>query len=583
MALLIWSLLGCVNCTEAGVEVPAQARDSSTAPALSSTLSTTCFSSLADAVRAIGSKVATLVIAGDESVNENLTIPSTLTLEFGAGKITVAPGKTLTINSMIDPGARQVFGAGGSIRFGLNWHGVLNAAWWGAKGDGADRASDSYPAIQAAIDAGEKYIADYAAATSGGNGQGARVVLPGGTYLTSAPLRITSSLLSFGGDKTGPVAVIQPKSNSVQGYMLVVGPEVAPIPTTKSLASGSGVALSFDGSNSYHFNLRELAAWDLDGLNQLSIELYFKKSASTSGYILSSQNWEHNNSPGAMPVAMGISTTDHVIEAQLRVGGTLYTLHSTTAPAVGTTYKLQLTYDGSTIRLGINNTIEATAPASGSVSQQIFEDVILGPTYRAFPEAARALSSITGAVDSIRLSSTARSISGSSMDKFSSDKSTLFLLNFDELRGILAKATVAGGGDGWLAMRREGFDRAAQNVTLDNLTICGNTKSSGVYLFNAPQFCGEKLVLRNLREGIRLQNTNFLSKLKDVSLIVKRVGIYNVAASGVQHFEDVDVASEGYGIVGEGYMLENAFLHGPQRTAILATTGASAESAVTLS
>jgi len=77
------------------------------------------YADLEAAVAAIGSTRATLVFGIDQTVSENLTIPATMELKsVNEAKITVATGKTLTINGPFESGSYQIFAGSGTVTFG---------------------------------------------------------------------------------------------------------------------------------------------------------------------------------------------------------------------------------------------------------------------------------------------------------------------------------------------------------------------------------------------------------------------------------------------------------------------------------
>ena len=127
------------------------------------------FSSFAIAVAAIGNAVTTLYIPDNQPVAGSIATPTTLTLKFGpAGFLSIATGKTVTINGNIDAGLTKIFSCAGTGKVVLNKVKEVYPQWWGAKGDGT--TDDTVP-VQAAFDS----------VPSGGY----TVFLPSGSYKIS--------------------------------------------------------------------------------------------------------------------------------------------------------------------------------------------------------------------------------------------------------------------------------------------------------------------------------------------------------------------------------------------------------------
>jgi hypothetical protein len=148
-----------------------------TAPAyVSTTVSAKSYGNdLSAAIAAIGSANVLLVVDSPITVNANAaTHANTVIVVQKPGMLTVAAGKTLTINGGFSAGLHQIFNGTGLVVFVAGSVSEVLPQWWGAKGDGLDAtATINYAAISAAI----------AAAPIGG-----RLRLVAGDYRTSATI-----------------------------------------------------------------------------------------------------------------------------------------------------------------------------------------------------------------------------------------------------------------------------------------------------------------------------------------------------------------------------------------------------------
>ena len=122
---------------------------------------TPSLSGLQAAVRAIGGSNRTLRLpSGTWPITDDFTIPANLTLKPERGAIlSVATGKTLTINGGYEAGLYQSFSCTGTgkVVFGIGAVENSYPEWWGAYSDGTNAAA-TYAAIQAAINAGHATV-----------------------------------------------------------------------------------------------------------------------------------------------------------------------------------------------------------------------------------------------------------------------------------------------------------------------------------------------------------------------------------------------------------------------------------------
>lgn len=119
------------------------------------------YDSFAEAVTDIGSTKTTLYIKTEQTVGEDVSVPSTLTLRFeDTGILSVGSGYTVTISGPIEaPLGLQIFDANsedggesgdGSVKFEIGTVPEVSAHWWGLSESGS--AADNALALQNAID-----------------------------------------------------------------------------------------------------------------------------------------------------------------------------------------------------------------------------------------------------------------------------------------------------------------------------------------------------------------------------------------------------------------------------------------------
>lgn len=90
------------------------------------------YDSFADAIDGIGTTEKALVIASEESVTNDKTVPSNVTLKFlQGGSLSISTGKTVTINGHVEAGLYQIFEGSGTVSIGSVAIKII-PQWWGA-------------------------------------------------------------------------------------------------------------------------------------------------------------------------------------------------------------------------------------------------------------------------------------------------------------------------------------------------------------------------------------------------------------------------------------------------------------------
>lgn len=128
-----------------------------------------------------GEDAKAIVIAGSETVESDLTVPSNVLLRFEMGGVCeVSKGATLSINGPFEAPRTRIFSGRGKVVFARGGVERVYPQWWGAK---ADDNVDDTAAIQAAIDS---------------RPTGGMVFFPTGRYEISSRLTLISGCILQG-------------------------------------------------------------------------------------------------------------------------------------------------------------------------------------------------------------------------------------------------------------------------------------------------------------------------------------------------------------------------------------------------
>jgi hypothetical protein len=215
------------------------------------------YDTLAHAITTIGGSNAILRLpAGTIAIAADTTIPANITVKPERGAIfAVADGKTLTLNSPPDAGPYQIFSWTGTGKVaGLS---TVNAAWFGAVGDGATDNAAAFTAAAAALGVNSTFKIPPAA----------------GVYQFSTGFAITKGYtrleidgkLEFTGS-SGAAITIGP--GAAGDYIEYVNGHIKSLARNTQNWSDTVTGLRFDGTRSCTIDVREISNFTYN------IELY---------------------------------------------------------------------------------------------------------------------------------------------------------------------------------------------------------------------------------------------------------------------------------------------------------------------
>lgn len=295
---------------------------------------------------------------------------------------------------------------------------------------------------------------------------GGVVSVPVGINTLTQPLRVKRGRFTLQGQGRYSSFI---SHGGWQGPVAVFGPTYPNFTLAPSLANGPGNSVILDGTNEYYLNLRDSPTMELDGLQKFCIELFYRPTQDTTNqFFLQNLVASQGRRLASEPISKTF-TLDHYegnrLRASLNVGGVLKAIESPrNALTIGNVHHLTLTYDGSMVRLFINGVLQASATATGAISQQPHEDITLGPAVYDWPETVFLDNMAKGEVDGLRISKTERYAANFTLpvNKPSLDSNTLLLLNFDNFNEIfvIGQTGIAGNGIAsqvWLPLRRITF------------------------------------------------------------------------------------------------------------------------------
>jgi len=474
------------------------------------------------------------------------------------------PAASLTLSAARVVDKRVFIGSGGS---GGSEPAALLVTDYGAVGDGS---TDDTAAIQAAVDAA------IASPT-------ARTVLfpaPAAYYKITAPIAVHgASLPNLEGERAS--GFLAGTAIQAVGY---IGPvfhmasttPVTALTYTTNLATGSGQALQVSNSSTLSYlDYTDSPSMQLNGLSQLSIELFVKITAYTTDYqahILESSGSLTNASPTSA-FKLKTDTTGHLIGC-INVAGTCTDITSSAALSLDTTYQIELSYDGSNVTLfygipGASTTVAGTVSTTGTVQMGQFEMISTVGLRQNWPHGEFNSEPLTGVIDSIRFSNTARHTSSytAPSTKFTSDSNTLLLENFDN-ETTYYSIVYTSAGTTYLNKYGTGSTQT-RGGEVSRLEIVSS--GSGLFLNGVIQGSFHDLTIRGGVYGINTNNDTFLDKFERIWFVTQsttsRAGLVMASQNDINYYTALDFEDWPVGFIarsGSG-TLTTSYFHGPHQ------------------
>lgn len=351
-----------------------------------------------------------------------------------------------------------------------------------------------------------------------------------------------------------------------------------PLTTTTSLATGSGVALAMTKNGQESF-IDFDDAWrpmQLNGLSAFTVQLFIKPTAITTDFrnhvLESSGSLTDFNQTKAYEIE--IDTSGHLVGG-VNVNGTLTEITSAGTLTLNTIYYVELSYDGSTVRLfygipGATVTLAGSTSASGTVKQGMFEQQPSGGANSAWPHGALNSERMDGAMDSIRFSNIARHTSTFTAPtaKHTFDGNTLLLENFDN---ITEDFSIVPTSEGTAYLPLYGHSVAqGGDMDLGHLELVGN--QCAIFMTGVVRSAFHDLVIRTGLYGINSNIDVYQDQYERIDFVASvdyhaaRGGFIQSSQGGITHIADFDFSGYPAQILsraGSG-IIETSYFHGQE-------------------
>lgn len=333
------------------------------------------------------------------------------------------------------------------------------------------------------------------AITDSGLGIGTQIYFPAGKYNVgcSAPVTHNYQGCSIVGDgRTSTIIGPNPSTSGCIGNNAVWYHTAYPLTNTSGVTL-LGTPLLTGATNSYWegasgagniwINLRDSnTGAELNGLSQFTAEdTIYPTSLSFNSIIGKSagaaDSFVANNSAFELSFA-----TNGALTGKLNVAGTVKTVTGSAGDIVANNqYHVALSYDGSTVRLFKNGTLVGSTAASGTVTQDLTEDVHFpgcDPSNHLFGIGGcnnGSYREMQGKHQGIRLSNTARYTANFTPPTavFSPDANTLIACNFVTNYGIGTKCNVGASGFAYLPIHYQDCPAGVSMSTIKGVNMLG--------------------------------------------------------------------------------------------------------------